>query len=452
MRRRTRERRGVHRRGSSERTFYIVVVVVTCGIISSLFHHATAVANPTSSSEAEPEPVESKKNATKRRGARNSCDLFDLRRQQGRSRGAKLRKVVSGFESIDRHAEELGSLAQRQWLPAHCPINFTLVTQATPERLWMLRWICQRWEGPIVLAVYTDRSTVVEKETSCGDRVDYRIVPATKEVFARHNAYPVNRLRNLAISRVKTSHFLMSDVDLWPDVFLLRRLQALAEAEPDVFRDPWRAIVVPAFARDVKTECSSSTAASDSQSTYRMAECHREAEQMPSNFVELKDCIISKQCHIFDRFNMDGHGTTDYRSWLRQENGVRDIPCFLSNRYEPYVVLAHTPDRPKFEEQFTGYGKNKIQNLVHLRYVGWKFAVLARSFLTHFPHHKSAARIQWENKATPPSQQQGADAATDVDAQHRSHMDKLYRNFLDALIAVYGSPGARDDVVRICNA
>lgn len=30
--------------------------------------------------------------------------------------------------------------------------------------------------------------------------------------------YPVNRLRNVAVRAVKTSHFLMTDIDIWPDV------------------------------------------------------------------------------------------------------------------------------------------------------------------------------------------------------------------------------------------
>lgn len=30
--------------------------------------------------------------------------------------------------------------------------------------------------------------------------------------------YPVNRLRNVAVKAVQTSHFLMTDIDIWPDV------------------------------------------------------------------------------------------------------------------------------------------------------------------------------------------------------------------------------------------
>lgn len=29
--------------------------------------------------------------------------------------------------------------------------------------------------------------------------------------------YPVNRLRNVAVAGVDTTHFLMTDIDIWPD-------------------------------------------------------------------------------------------------------------------------------------------------------------------------------------------------------------------------------------------
>jgi len=160
---------------------------------------------------------------------------------------------------------------------------------------------------------------------------------------------------------------------------------------------------------------------------------------MPKNFNELRTCIIARDCHIFDRYNQDGHGTTDYRSWLKTESrSARAIKCFLSNRYEPYVVLRKSPRLPPYEEQFTGYGKNKIQHVVHLRYAGWSFSVLSHSFLAHFPHHKSASRVKWEGDAASPT-------------DHRRAMDTLYRGFLDTLLDVYGAPGTHADRTKICN-
>jgi hypothetical protein len=46
---------------------------------------------------------------------------------------------------------------------------------------------------------------------------------------------------------------------------------------------------------------------------------------------------------------------------------LRHLPCFRSSRYEPYLVLAAHAEVPLFDEQFKGYGKNKIQHVKHLQ-------------------------------------------------------------------------------------
>jgi len=320
--------------------------------------------------------------------------------------------------------------------------DFTFVTQASPERLWMLEHICQRWRGAIVVAVHTVGGHF-ERAAGCAQgQVDYVARPVLRQTFLDHSTYPVNALRNAAIARVETSHFLHADVDLWPDRDLLPRLRRLSASgrHSTTFSNPVHAIVVAAFSREVKSECSASSAKADSLEVNRIRACHREGDDMPETFDALKRCILAKECHIFDRYNQDGHGTTDYRTWLRGFEGgksLRAIRCFFSNRYEPYVVLHKTPWLPRYEERFHGYGKNKIQHVVHLRYAGWSFSVLGRSFLTHFPHHKSAARVKWEGE-------------TVSKTEHRAKMDALYQDFLKTLLRTYGSPGNNRNCTKIC--
>ena len=132
---------------------------------------------------------------------------------------------------------------------------------------------------------------------------------------------------------------------------------AVPPATPELPRRPQ----VPAFSREVKTACTSTNAKNHSD----VSLCHREADAIPETLDALKRCIVSKECHIFDRYNHDGHGTTDYRAWLKgfdRGRPLKDVACFISNRYEPYVVLRKTPWLPRYDERFTGYGKNKIQN------------------------------------------------------------------------------------------
>ena len=87
--------------------------------------------------------------------------------------------------------------------------------------------------------------------------------------------------------------------------------------------------------------------------------CRRVLDAVPVSDQGLRECILAKHCHIFDyRSNSGGHATTDYRSWLRQDSkSLRRIPCFTSDRYEPYLVLPKLPTTPAYDERFVGYVK-----------------------------------------------------------------------------------------------
>ncbi len=98
------------------------------------------------------------------------------------------------------------------------------------------------------------------------------------------------------------------------------------------------------------------------------------------------------------------------------------IACFKNARYEPYVVLPHLPSTPLYSEAFTGYGKNKIELVTHLRFAGFRFYALPGAFIVHMPHVKSAQKVKWEAGV------------------HRHRMDRLYQKLVAQLIARYKTP------------
>ena len=118
---------------------------------------------------------------------------------------------------------------------------------------------------------------------------------------------------------------------------------------------------------------------------------------------------------------------------------MRTIPCFDSLRYEPYVVIRWCPSSsdekstttssnivpvaPYYDERFHGYGKNKIQLISHLRFMGYQFAVLpSGGFIVHNPHVESSSKAVWNNVH-----------------EHALHhtMDALYQSFLNELVSIY---------------
>lgn len=56
--------------------------------------------------------------------------------------------------------------------------------------------------------------------------------------------YPINTLRNIAIKNVHTSHFFMSDMDMWPSPNLHDVLQTLPSY---ILSDDMFAGIIPAF-------------------------------------------------------------------------------------------------------------------------------------------------------------------------------------------------------------
>ncbi|CAM9322654.1 unnamed protein product, partial [Phaeothamnion confervicola] len=104
--------------------------------------------------------------------------------------------------------------------------------------------------------------------------------------------------------------------------------------------------------------------------------------------------VHAHRCAQFDGVNNKDGQETGVRIWLSAKQLTR-VPCFLSRRFEPYVMVKRGPDLPEFDERFTGYGKNKIQWITHLQYLDFRFYVVPHHFLVHVPHPPSPAKKSW---------------------------------------------------------
>mmetsp|Transcript_16259 Transcript_16259/g.30766 ORF Transcript_16259/g.30766 Transcript_16259/m.30766 type:complete len:105 (-) Transcript_16259:86-400(-) len=92
--------------------------------------------------------------------------------------------------------------------------------------------------------------------------------------------------------------------------------------------------------------------------------------------------------------------------------------------WDPWAPLS-----PYYDERFHGYGKNKIQNIVHLQFKGYAFSVIpALGFLTHHPHPHSKAMEKWKE-----FRQQPEDRKDNIKAEMR----KLLKQYKGELIKEY---------------
>eukprot|EP00968_Pinguiococcus_pyrenoidosus_P022490 scaffold3274_cov244-Pinguiococcus_pyrenoidosus.AAC.2 len=256
--------------------------------------------------------------------------------------------------------------------------------------------------------------------------------------------FPINRFRNMAISKVgrpparavaassasqlirarkpaqvATSHLFYVDVDFVPSATSYQDAKQLLLKNREYSQDRTYAFVVPAFmyagsCQDVKA-------------------CLKQfGDEIPGTFPQLMSQVQQRKSKVMAFGSKSAaQDSTDYDKWMSQgAEEVRPIECLSNLRYEPYVIVRKSDLLPSFDERFTGYGKNKIQWIVHLRYLGFKFMVLPQVFLTHFPHPPSDSKNSW-------------------DSGHRQRMDKLYLDFLEELHMLAVNRGTKLQI-RLC--
>lgn len=295
-------------------------------------------------------------------------------------------------------------------------VSYTLVTQLSGDRLWMMEHHCQRWgPHPISIAVVTNETAqkVRNRLTDLGCPRKQLFVQTIKDYYAQD--YPVNLLRNMAMQKVTTSHVAYVDVDFWEATDLYTNLMT-SNIRQHLADDPKAALVLPAW--QLLRQCAD------------WRECPEDnIPVMPNTKTELLSLYRHSNATQFDPSNRGGHGSTRYRDWLTQPAAeLLPIDCVLSNRYEPYVVVRYCRDLPPWQTAFSGYGKNKMTWIMHLRRVGYTFWQLGESFVVHYPHLDSAARLQW-NGGLHGEQLSKPDANTDLLQYKRAQTDRTFVEF-----------------------
>lgn len=119
--------------------------------------------------------------------------------------------------------------------------SFSIVSATTMDRLAFLPSLLKRWEGDFSIAVKVRnlderKAANMVKSLNLPDRVRtiLYIVSARSSEAAD---FPVNKLRNIAIVNIITTHFLVLDMDMWPArgclVAWLSRSEPVSGAEED---------------------------------------------------------------------------------------------------------------------------------------------------------------------------------------------------------------------------
>ena len=325
-------------------------------------------------------------------------------------------KERHGFSMTNDKAPECEPLSLDQ-------VDFTLVTQTSLERLWLLEEHCQRW-GPHPISIVVGDSEIVKQDVysqisampSCDlNRINVQFVTG----FEGGLDFPINYMRNLAISGIKTSHAFYIDIDFLMsqgvyDNFHRQRHVLVNEVQS--------ALMVPAFA--IEPFCKQGPEVSQNKDTCTKAHL----KLVPNNMEELVDVYVQPHEKLHkggiaafeSRNNPEGHDSTDFEAWFRQDEFTAEpLKCVTSDRFEPYLVFRHCKDVPAYPEAFTGRGRNKIVWIQQLRRAGWVFYRVGGSFVTHLPHNKSAAFAEWKVEA---KARNGAHRSREIGEEFRQWM------------------------------
>lgn len=113
---------------------------------------------------------------------------------------------------------------------SHPQIEFTLITILTytyhsliicsKSRMFFVNTLIKRWSGHFIFVIYSDQGDLPLLETmNVTNPLPDRIQIVRFDYIRDENGeliFPINRLRNIGIQHVRTSHYAVIDMDLWP--------------------------------------------------------------------------------------------------------------------------------------------------------------------------------------------------------------------------------------------
>ncbi|EFN87121.1 LARGE xylosyl- and glucuronyltransferase 1 isoform X2 [Harpegnathos saltator] len=244
----------------------------------------------------------------------------------------------------------------------YSPMDVALVTQCSVERIPLLEALSKHWPGTISVAIYLTDAEVQNFLDFVRGSADLR----TRRNIAYHvvykdgELYPINYLRNTAMSYVSTPFIFQLDIDFLPQLGLHENIMGYIN-KLDINESDKIALIVPAF------------------------ETERYRFDFPANKEELLKFLKRGVLYTF-RYHVwtQGHAATNYSVW---RSSSEPYEVSWEPDFEPYIVVSKSA--PRYDTRFIGFGWNKVSYVTHLTALGYKYIVLPDTFIIHRPHAPS---------------------------------------------------------------
>ena len=171
--------------------------------------------------------------------------------------------------------------------------------------------------------------------------------------------YPINYLRNLAITASTTSHVFVMDADFTPpgDMYAHTQTKLLEMAQERV------AMVIPCYA---------------------ILESHKD-DPLPQDINALRRLVNDGVAYITDPGS--GHGPTLALSMALYPNQTLYYEVCYESQWEPYYIVPRETT-PLYDARFLNQGGDKQSHALQLNALGFKFLVSHHTFILHKDHSK----------------------------------------------------------------
>jgi len=241
-----------------------------------------------------------------------------------------------------------------------------VVTQLSMDRLPMLKAMICSWDGYISAAVYiTDEEKDLPKlkelfyhaENDMSTALDLHLLYSSEK---GDSYYPINNLRNLALTEVRSKYVFLLDIDFTIsaalDVEVTTQMQ-------EMLNSGRKALVVPAL---------------------EPIGCYgRAGEDLTPSDINI--CMKQGTVTAFHTGHFAaGHSATDLDRWVKATSPYQ---VQYQHCYEPYIIMRKD-QVPRYDERFRGYGMNKISHLMQVSTIT-DFHVLPNAYVMSIRHEKS---------------------------------------------------------------
>lgn len=276
----------------------------------------------------------------------------------------------------------------------YTPADVALITQCSVERIPLLEDLSKHWPGTISVALYLTDAEVQNFLEFVRGSIELRNRKniAYHVVYKDGELYPINYLRNIAMSYISTPYIFQLDVDFLPQYRLHENLMnyivKLNMSESDKV-----ALIVPAF----ETERYRFTFPADKDELLKFLK---------------RGVLYTFRYHVWTQ----GHAATNYTYW---RNTMEPYEVSWEPDFEPYIVVSRLA--PRYDTRFIGFGWNKVSYLTHLTVLNYKYIVLPDTFIIHRPHAPSLDIGKFR-----------------TDSIYRSCLKKLKDEFVEELMSKYG--------------